>query len=242
MIIAGLQKTSLLDYPNKISAIVFTYGCNFKCGFCHNPELVKLNSKITKIPEKDFFYFLKKRKNILDAVVITGGEPTLQNDLIPFIRKIKKLGFLVKLDSNGSNPKIIEKLLKEKLIDYVAMDIKGPLDKYQQITGSKIALENIKKSVELIKNIGVSQHQSSRQSALDYEFRTTVVPTYLDEQDFIKIGEWLKDAKIYYLQQFRNEKTLNKNLKNINPYPTERLHDFTNIMKKYVKEVKIRGI
>ncbi|MCL5794787.1 MAG: anaerobic ribonucleoside-triphosphate reductase activating protein [Patescibacteria group bacterium] len=231
MFIAGLQKTSLLDYPGKISAIIFTSGCNFKCSFCHNPELVKPNSKITKIPEKDFFDFLNKRKNILDAVVITGGEPTLQNDLVPFIKKIKKLGFLVKLDTNGSSPKIIEQLLKNRLIDYIAMDIKGPLDKYHKITTQKIDLENIKKSVEFIKNCKI-----------DYEFRTTVVPTLLDEQDFAKTGEWLKGTKIYYLQQFRNEKTLNKNLKNTSPYPAKTLRLFANIMKKYVKEVKIRGI
>lgn len=231
MNIAGLQKTSLIDYPNKIAAVIFTYGCNFRCGFCYNFELVKPNLKYKKISEKEVFQFFRKRKNILDAVVITGGEPTLQHDLIPFIRKIKKLGFLIKLDTNGSNPEIIQKLLNDKLVDYVAMDIKGPLDKYQKITNTKIDLKKIEKSVEIIKN-----------SKIDYEFRTTIVPTYLDEDDFKKIGEWIKGAKAYYLQQFRPQKTLDKKLKIISPYSEQNLRTFANIMKKSVHEVKIRGL
>ena len=153
MHIAGLQKSSLIDYPEKIACIVFTQSCNFRCGYCHNPELFEQRKPL--ISTEAFFEFLKTRQNKLDGVVITGGEPTLQKDLNEFISEIKNLGFLVKLDSNGTNPNIIENLINKNLIDYVAMDIKAPLNKYEQITNTKVNTENIKKSINLILNSNI---------------------------------------------------------------------------------------
>lgn len=231
MYIAGLQKTSLIDYPTKISTVIFTGGCNFYCPFCHNPELVDPKLKLPPIPEKDFFKFIRKRKKILDAVVITGGEPTLDADLTDFIKRIKQMGYLVKLDTNGSNPSHLSFLISHHLIDYLAMDIKGPLDEYEKITGVKINQKNIRESINLIKKSG-----------LDYEFRTTVVPGLHKDKDFEKMGKILKGSKKFVLQQFRPLKTLDPKYQNIAPYPEEKLHQFAKIMRKYVKEVGIRGI
>lgn len=253
MKIAGLQKTTLIDYPEKITAIIFTMACNFRCPYCHNKELVEPKSlptgeagKIKLIPEKEIFKFLEKRKGILDGVVITGGEPTLYKDLLEFIKKIKKLGYLVKIDTNGSNPQMLKNLIDNKLVDYIAMDIKGPLDKYEKIVRARVNKDNIAKSVEIIKNISANQYSNQRKSvrryATDYEFRTTVVPGLLDKKDFEKVGEWLKNAKKYYLQQFRNTSTLVKSYEKVKPYSTDKLLEFYQVMKKYVKEVSIRGL
>ena len=171
VLIGGLKKTSLLDYPNKISAIVFMQGCNFNCGYCHNPKL--LNSKEEVHTVTSFFEFLEKRKNKLDGIVISGGEATLQPDLIPFIKKIKDMGFLVKLDTNGSKFFVLEELLNNKLVDYIAMDIKAPFDKYSFISRVNVNIDDIKKSINIIMN-----------SNVDYEFRTTVVSSQLDFCDF----------------------------------------------------------
>jgi pyruvate formate lyase activating enzyme len=231
MNVHGLHKTSLLDYPGKISAVLFTSGCNFNCPFCHNPELINPQLASFEMKEVEILEFLEKRKKILDAIVITGGEPTIQPDLVEFIKKIKKLGYLIKLDTNGTNPKIVKQLLKNKLIDYIAMDIKGTLKKYPNIVCKNINLDDIAQSVELIKKSHIAN-----------EFRTTVVPTLHEKKDFVKIGEWLTGAKNYYIQQFRNEKTLNPDFRNITPFTDEKLHEFERIMKKYVKNVGIRGI
>jgi len=188
MQIAGLQKTSLIDYPNKISTVVFTQGCNFRCGFCHNKELVTFDKTTDQFLEKDVLAFLKKRQNIIEAVVITGGEPTLQKDLISFISKIKKIGFYIKLDTNGSNPSIIKKLLKLKLLDYIAMDIKAPFSSYQKLTNSKINISKIKNSISLI-----------IKSDIDYEFRTTMMPFFTID-DIKEISMIIKGAEKFYLQ------------------------------------------
>jgi pyruvate formate lyase activating enzyme len=243
MKIAGLQKFTLVDYPGKVACTVFTLGCNFRCGFCHNPELVnlearpllrglasKLRSRTSKlIPEKTFFGFLKEQKGFLDAVCITGGEPTIQDDLVDFIKKIKEKGLAVKLDTNGSNPKILEEILKEKIVDYVAMDIKAPINRYKEISGENINTENIKKSVELIKKSGV-----------DYEFRTTVIPGFHGAGDFEQIGEWLSGASKYYLQQFRPEKTLDPAYGALRAYPDEMLKEFCGVLGGYVKFCDLR--
>lgn len=231
MDIAGIQKTSLIDYPGKIAAVVFTSGCNFYCHFCHNPELVNPKLKFSEIPEKEVFDFLKKRKNILDGVVITGGEPTMHSDLPEFIKKIRKLGFLVKLDTNGTNPKTLKALIASKLIDYIAMDIKGSVDKYDKIIGVKVNKKDILESIKIIKN-----------SKIDYEFRTTIVPTLHEKADFTKIGKMINNAKKYYLQQFRPEKTLDPKFAQITPFSAGDLQEFARIMNKYVKYAGIRGI
>lgn len=150
MIIGGLQKFSLIDYPHKISAIIFTIGCNFRCPFCHNPELVNPELYPEKIPENNVFEFLESRREKLDAVVISGGEPTLHKDLYQFISKLKSMGFLIKLDTNGTYPNILNRLIKDNLLNYIAMDIKGSLDRYEEIVTTKVNLENIKDSINII--------------------------------------------------------------------------------------------
>jgi pyruvate formate lyase activating enzyme len=200
MLLAGLTKLSLLDYPEKISCIVFTQGCVFSCPFCHNPDLLKIKPKDSKdtLPVLEFFEFLKSRIGKLEAVTITGGEPTVHTDLLEFIAKIKELGFLVKLDSNGIRPDVLEKAIELHLVDYFAMDIKHTWDKYHLATGKKINIENLKKSKNIIQNSG-----------LDYEFRTTVVPGIHQGSDFEEIGNIVKGAKNYYLQEFRSNVVLN---------------------------------
>lgn len=225
--IAGLQKTTFIDYPDKIACIVFTQGCNFRCGYCHNPELFE--NKEPLISLEAFFDFLKLRKGKLDGVVITGGEPTLQKDLKEFIKNIKDLGFVVKLDSNGTNPKILEELLKENILDYVAMDIKAPLEKYEQIVNCNVNIENIKKSIDLIMN-----------SNIEYEFRTTVLKSQLSYEDFEKIGKLISGSKKYYLQKFVASKILDENLINEKTYSNEEFEKIKNILKNYIDFVEVR--
>lgn len=201
MLISGLQKTTLLDYPGKVAATIFTAGCNFNCHFCHNPELVKpeLIKNLDLIPEKKVLDFLEKRKKLLDGVCLTGGEPLLQIDLEAFIKKIKDLGLLVKLDTNGTNPKFLKKLIKEKLIDFVAMDIKASWDNYKKITNRNVNLTDLRKSVKIILDSG-----------LDHEFRTTVLSKFHSIEDLRKIVQQVKGAKVFAIQKFRaNSKLLN---------------------------------
>lgn len=230
LLIGGLKKTSLLDYPDKISAIVFTQGCNFRCGYCHNPNLLKANQQEDIYSIDVFFDFLKKRVGKLDGVVITGGEPTLQKDLVSFIEHIKSLGFLVKLDTNGSNPQVLEELLQKKLIDYVAMDIKAPLDKYSEIVCTNIDVDKIKKSRDLLFN-----------SSIGFEFRTTVMKSQLSYEDFEKIGELIKGAPKYFLQKFEAKtEILDENLANENTYSKEEFDEIISILKKNIKQVELR--
>lgn len=228
-IINGLQKSTLIDFPKKIASIVFSQGCNFRCGYCHNPELLSLNIPSTQIQTQEVLDFLKTREGKLDGVVITGGEPTLQTGLYDFIKEIKSMNFLIKLDSNGTNPKILEKLFDENLLDYVAMDIKAPLEKYSEITNVKVNTENIKKSISLIMNSGV-----------DYEFRTTVIKSQLSFDDFENIGKLLNGAKRYYLQKFVASKIYDEKLKEETTYSNEEFSQLCGILRKYIKEVNFR--
>lgn len=192
MLIGGLQKTTLIDYPGKLAATVFLAGCNFRCPFCHNPELVfpdRLGGGV--MAEKDFFAWLKSRRGKLEGICITGGEPTLQKDLLIFLRRIKKMGFLIKLDTNGSRPDVLRRALKENLLDFIAMDIKNSPEKYALTTGVKLDVERIRLSVDLI-----------RHSKADYEFRTTVAPGLHHSRDLLAIGRWLEGSKKYVLQKY----------------------------------------
>jgi pyruvate formate lyase activating enzyme len=233
MKIGGLEKISLIDFPGKITATVFFCGCNFKCPFCQNPELVEPEeiTKQPKITEKDFFSFLDARQGLLEGICLTGGEPTINLKLPDFIKKIKQKGFLVKLDTNGSNPEMLKTLFRENLLDFVAMDIKSSLEKYPEAVGIKVNLENIQKSIELI-----------QQSGIEYEFRATVVPGIIDEGEIKKIGQWLKGAKSFALQQFRPEKTLDKAWQKIQPYSEERLKKLIKIIEPYVEKAVLRGV
>ena len=225
-IIGGIQRTSLLDFPDKISAIVFTQGCNFNCGYCHNPDL--LNSKKDIYSTDVFFEFLDKRKGKLDGVVITGGEATLQPDLITFIKEIKARGFLVKLDTNGYRPDVIEQALL--FIDYIAMDIKAPLKKYNEITRINIDTQKIEKSIEIIMN-----------SKVDYEFRTTVLKSQLNYSDFEEIGQLIHGAEKYYLQKFEAKTEINdEKLKEEKTYSNEEFNEIIANLKKYIKKVELR--
>lgn len=231
MIISGLQKTTLIDYPGKIAAIIFTRGCNFRCGYCHNPELVDPEIYYPEIKSEEIFDFLEKRRNVLEGVVITGGEPLIHSDIKDFIKKIKELDYAVKLDSNGSNPVLLQELINDNLIDYIAMDIKHLPQRYSEVTPSDPDIEKIKQSINIIKNSG-----------LPYEFRTTVLPKYFQKDDFIAIGELLKGAKIYYLQQFRPIKTLDKDYQQEKSFSQIELEAFKRILEKYIDKCEIRGI
>ena len=195
MNIAGVQKVTLLDYPGKVACEIFTQGCNFECPFCQNSSLIPITNT-GEFSEEEIFEYLNLRKNILDGVVITGGEPTVQKDLKGFIKKIKDLGLLVKLDTNGGNPKVLQELIDEKLVDYVAMDIKNIFNKYNITAGKKINLDNIKKSIEILKA-----------SKIDYEFRTTIIKEMHSLDDIVSICKLVGNAK-YYLQNFEDSENV----------------------------------
>jgi len=198
MKIGGLNKFSLSDYPGKVAAVVFTQGCNFRCRFCHNGSLIPSNVPDNSlIPQEKVFEFLEDRGRQLDGVVITGGEPTIQPDLSTFIYKIKATGFLVKLDTNGSQPEVLHRLLEEKLIDFIAMDIKAPLDIYDRLTGEQTPISRIKESIELIARSGIA-----------HEFRTTVVKPLLSPQDLLSIRKLIPPGSTHGLQKFRPEHAL----------------------------------
>jgi len=229
MIIGGFQKFSMLDYPDKISAIIFTQGCNFNCSYCHNKELIKKEDTGNSINQEEIWDFLNKRWKQIDAVVITGGEPTLQSDLIEFMQKIKNLGFLLKLDTNGSNPEVIEEVLKLKLADYIAMDIKAPLEKYNYITNSKVDIEKITKSISLIMN-----------SDINYEFRTTVLKSQLSEEDILQIKNLAKDARLLVLQKYIPSENLSNSLQKELNYSNDEFENFRKIIKNDILECLIR--
>lgn len=229
MRIGGFQKLTLIDYPGKIATTVFTIGCSFKCPFCHNPELV---IKSEFLPwegvEEEFFQHLEKRKGKLDGVCITGGEPTIQPDIVEFIKKIKDMGYLVKLDTNGTKPDVLKKLYDLKLLDFVATDIKNAPERYDDTVGLKANMENVKKSVAMIMKSGVP-----------YEFRTTVVPGIHTEKDFDIIAEWIDGADAYYLQEYRSGKTIDRDMDKITKGKTI---DLEKIGEKIGKRFKKFGI
>jgi len=233
MKVKSIQKTTLIDYPDKIACTLFLFGCNFRCGFCHNPELI-LEDTLETIPEKEILDFLKKRKDYLDGICITGGEPLLSLDK-EFLKQIKKLGYLIKIDTNGSYPERLKEFIDEKLVDYVAMDIKGTKEKYKEIINTNIDLNKIEKSIKLISGLD------------DYEFRITVLYDFHNQEDLHKIAEWLnnligKKPKRFCLQGFQNKgKLLDKkfnNSKNVKEKDLEELKRYIQNLFEIV-EVKI---
>jgi len=229
--IKGFQKICLVDFPPYTASTIFLGSCNFKCGFCHNPDLVLNFKDIPDIPEQEIFDYLKGKKQWIDGVCITGGEPTLHKELPEFIEKIKKLGMLVKLDTNGANPEMIKTLLQKKLLDFIAMDIKSSLERYDEAAGIEVNKDKIKESVEIIRNSGI-----------DYEFRTTVLPGLVEKKEITQIGEWLKGSKKYTIQNFRTSKPLIDNkLQHITPYSNQELEELKKTAENYFDEVEIKN-
>ena len=223
MKIGGIQKFSTVDYPGYAVASIFTIGCNMRCGYCHNPELVLPEQFAGEIPEDEILEFLESRKGLLDGVAISGGEPTMQEDLPAFIRKVKAMGFRVKLDTNGTNPWMVAQLINEGLVDFIAMDIKGPLDKYIQIAARPVDLDAIEQCVRLIKTV-------------DHEFRTTIVRSQLEPQDFEAIGQLVDGAQRFALQYFIPGNTVSPNFREEVSFTSEEMEQAKTIMERHVTE------
>lgn len=229
MVFGGLEKFTLVDYPGKTACALYTIGCNFRCPYCHNPELVDETVE-TRIDEREVFDFLDSRKKMLEGMVITGGEPTIHGDnLFNFMKNTKEKGFLVKLDSNGTSPDFLERAISEKIVDYIAMDIKAPLQKYEQVAARPVDLEAIQKSVRLIMS-----------SPVDYEFRTTVVKGQLLPEDLEEIGKEIRGAKKYFLQKFVSTKILNPQFLRKVSYTNEEMEKFKEKLSNYVQYCGIR--
>lgn len=230
MQIYGLNKTTLLDYPQHVAATLFTGGCNFRCPFCHNGGLVVDPDSQPQIPEEEIFTFLQKRKSILTGICITGGEPTLQPDLADFIRRIRSLGYLVKLDTNGYRPEVLSQLLAEKLLDYVAMDIKSSPEHYARTAGlNQLDFSLIEQSAALIRNAGIA-----------YEFRTTVVRELHSLTDFIQIGQWLAGSSAYFLQSYTETGQVLQ--PGFHPCTKKELLDFAQALKPFIPNTALRGV
>ncbi|HEU4677764.1 MAG TPA: anaerobic ribonucleoside-triphosphate reductase activating protein [Candidatus Paceibacterota bacterium] len=227
MRIGGLQHSSLIDYPGHIGAIVFTVGCNFRCPYCHNPELV--DETADELTEEHVLEFLEKRRGLLEAVTITGGEPTMHADLPDFLRKVKGLGFLVKLDSNGTNPDMLERVIGDGFVDYVAMDVKSPLSRYEATVGRPVNTEALRRSIALL-----------IAGRIGYEFRTTVVKSLLSKEDVRGIGEAIEGARLHYLQKFVSQKTLNPAFLKKTTYSDEEFEEMQKVMEEYVDTCTIR--
>lgn len=227
MKIYGFQKLTLLDYPGHMAATIFTGGCNFRCPFCHNSDLITPGEPIS---EENTFSFLRKRAGILEGICITGGEPTLQPDLDEFMRRIKNIGYKIKLDTNGYRPDVLKKLCSEGLIDYVAMDIKSSREHYGELAGiSALSIELIEQSADYLK-----------QGNIPYEFRTTIVPELHGEDDILAIGRWLEGDSPYYLQAYRDsEQVLDRRFSQ----PTaELMRHLRDMLLPYLPKTQIRGV
>jgi pyruvate formate lyase activating enzyme len=226
VIVGGFQRFSLIDYPDKVCAVVFTQGCNFRCPYCHNPELVGPVSAgpSNGLEEQDILAFLERRTGKLDAVTVTGGEPLLQSGLERFLSAAKGLGYLVKLDTNGSFPSRLERILRSQSVDYVAMDIKTSPDRYENVVQRKIEKAKILHSIRCIMDSG-----------LDYEFRTTVVGGLLESDDFYEIGKVLEGSRLYVLQRFVPSKTLDDRVLDMPVCTDEQIGSYRKIMEGFVQ-------
>ena len=229
MKILGLEKMSLVDFDGLVSATLFTGGCNFKCGFCHNSPLVSGYKNLTEIPEEEIFNYLNKRLGVLDGVCVSGGEPTLNKDLPEFIEKIKKIGYKVKLDTNGTNPDMVKQLFNDGLVDYFAMDIKNDKNSYASIIGfDKFDTAKIEKTVEFFLS-----------NPVKYEFRTTLVNEFHTKENIINIGEWINGADKYFLQKFKENENCIK--QGFSPVEEQQAKQFVELLTPFVSSVKLRG-
>jgi pyruvate formate lyase activating enzyme len=229
MNICGLEKMSLVDYDGLVASTVFTGGCNFKCGFCHNSALVINANNLQTIPEEEVISYLKKRVGIVDGLCVSGGEPTLQKDLPNFLEKVKEIGLKIKLDTNGTRPDLIKYFHQSGLVDYFAMDIKNDKDNYAKIIGfDSYNTLKVEQSVEYF-----------LKSNADYEFRTTLISEYHSIENIKAIAEWIKGAKKYFLQKFRNGE--NCILTNLNEVPLETAKEYLKILSPYIQKVSLRS-
>ena len=227
--VGGLEPASMLEQPGLISAVVFLMGCNFRCPFCHNPELLSGSKKVALYPIPELLADIFKKKGWVDSVVFTGGEPTLYRELPDLMKKIKAEGFEIGIHTNGTNPAMLKKLLKENVLSYLAMDIKNSEEKYVRTAGKKkIDFDSIKKSIKEVKNANPE---------VNTVFRITIVPGLVDTEDIEKIGKLIKGARKISIQQFRSLKCVDKKYEEIKPYEVEALHEMADIMEEYVEEV-----
>ncbi len=229
MTINGMQKLTLLDYPGNVACLIFTQGCNFRCPFCHNSGLLDMNNNCEKIDEKEVFKYLEKRRGLLDGVCISGGEPLLQKDIEDFIRKVKDLGYKVKLDTNGSSPKKLKQLIEDGLIDYVAMDIKNDFLNYDRTAGMCTNIDNIKKSIEIIEN-----------SNIEYEFRTTIVKQFHDVGKLEKIIQYIGPNARYYIQNYQDCSSVLQ--RGLNGFDNEELLNIKNTLGVKYPNLVVRGV
>ena len=228
--IKGIQKVTLLDYPGKVACTLFTGGCNFRCPFCQNSDLVLTPASVPDIPDDEIFDYLRMRKGLLDAVCITGGEPLLHNELGGFIKKCRDIGYLVKLDTNGYEPEKLQKLIDAGIINYIAMDIKTSIERYPVVCGfPDMDVSRILKSVGIIRNSGI-----------EHEFRTTVVHELHSNEDFEKIGQWLKGTKKYFLQLFTDSGAIIQ--PGLSAPSEDDMHLYLKTVKKYIPNAELRGV
>jgi len=228
MLIAGIAKSSVIDYPNNICTVLFTGGCNLKCSYCHNPELIDF--KGPPLDETEVCNFLLKRRKFIDAVCISGGEPCLQSGLLEFLKFLKANNFKVKLDTNGTRPDVLESLIESRMLDYVAMDVKAPLEKYHSATGTFVDIKTIKRSIQLLLSFQG-----------DCEFRTTVCKPILTKEDIIDIAYLLKGAKRYYLQQYRPTTKMKATTNSLLPYSKEEIEGIKKEIEGYFQICSVRG-
>lgn len=227
--IKGFIGISLIDFPGRVASVLFVGGCNFRCPYCHNIDLVLHPSSMTTIPTERLLNDLEQRRGFSDGVVITGGEPTLFPSLAGLLRTIRKMEFAVKLDTNGSQPEVLRDWLKQGLIDYVAMDIKAPRERYAEVAGRDVDIQAISTSVDMLKHCG-----------LPHEFRTTVIPTLLDVNDIEVIASWIAGSSLYFLQQFQPDRCLDPRLERVKPYSAIEMEEMAAAARPYLGDVQLR--
>jgi pyruvate formate lyase activating enzyme len=229
--VKGFQGTSLLDFPGRIASLVFFSGCNLSCPFCHNPDLLVDADRLSDYPLPELIEDLRRRSNFIDGVVVTGGEPTLAPELVPLLQQVRELGLLIKVDTNGLAPQVMERLIHDGLVDYVALDLKTSPERYGELHNRPVGLARLGLSLQLLKTGGV-----------EYELRTTCVPGFVYEADMHRIGQRIKGAKHWVLQQFVPGYALSEKYRELEPHPVERIRQLAAIAAEYAEVVSLRGV
>ncbi len=231
MNIRGIYKTSLIDFPGKISSVLFTGGCNLRCGYCHNPKLACNSCDLRHYSNEEALGILQKRRGLIEAVTISGGEPTIAKNIFYFISRLKDLGLSIKIDTNGLNPQVIGSLVSGRMVDYVAIDVKTSPEKYESLSGRKIAFSRIVETID-----------SVRDSGIEYEIRTTCLPEFVTMEDFKSIEAVIGRVSRYYLQQFVNTITLDDTFNRLQPYSLDVLLGFKKFVSGFARVCEIRGV